>query len=107
MTTKMTTDKQMAANQANAQKSTGPKTGEGKVNSSMNAVKHGLLAKCALMPGDDVAQFDELRAALHLEFQPYLRAPRENGFVLKCPPGKKSISSGPKKSKGLGKLAGI
>jgi hypothetical protein len=71
MTTKMTTDKQIAANQANAQKSTGPKTGEGKVNSSMNAVKHGLLAKCALMPGDDVAQFDELRAALHLEFQPY------------------------------------
>ncbi len=36
-----------------------------------------------------------------------LRAPRENGFVLKCSPDKKSISPGPKYSKGLGNLVGV
>ena len=36
------TQKQLAANQANAQKSTGPKTDEGKQTASKNAIKHGL-----------------------------------------------------------------
>ena len=35
----------LAANRANAQKSTGPRTAEGKENSKRNAVKHGLSAK--------------------------------------------------------------
>ena len=40
----MTTPRQIAANQANALKSTGPKTAEGIEKSSANAVKHGLTA---------------------------------------------------------------
>ncbi len=38
----MATAAQIAANQANAQKSTGPKTPPGKAASSRNATKHGL-----------------------------------------------------------------
>jgi hypothetical protein len=36
------TSSQIAANQANAQKSTGPTTAEGKQRSSLNALKTGL-----------------------------------------------------------------
>ncbi len=40
----MSTKAQTKANQKNAQKSTGPKTVEGKAVVSQNAVKHGLFA---------------------------------------------------------------
>ena len=36
------TEKQIAANRANAQKSTGPKTAAGRLKSSRNAFRHGL-----------------------------------------------------------------
>ena len=38
----MATEKQKAANRANAQKSTGPKTAAGRLKSSRNAYRHGL-----------------------------------------------------------------
>jgi hypothetical protein len=38
----MATERQIAANRANAQKSTGPKTAAGRLNSSRNALRHGL-----------------------------------------------------------------
>jgi hypothetical protein len=38
----MATEKQIAANRANAQKSTGPKTAAGRLKSSRNAFRHGL-----------------------------------------------------------------
>src|ERR1700730_10695090 len=40
--TSMTTDVQIAANRANAQKSTGPRTAAGRLKSSRNAFRHGL-----------------------------------------------------------------
>ncbi len=46
-------DKQLAANQRNAKLSTGPKTAEGKEAVKYNALKHGLLAKEVLLPGED------------------------------------------------------
>jgi len=38
----MASEKQIAANRANAKKSTGPKTATGKLKSSRNAYRHGL-----------------------------------------------------------------
>lgn len=38
----MATEKQIAANRANAKRSTGPRTTAGKLNSSRNAYRHGL-----------------------------------------------------------------
>ena len=45
------------ANRANAQKSTGPKTAEGKAKSSLNAVKHGLAAQHVLLPNEDAEAY--------------------------------------------------
>ena len=56
----MTTEKQIEANRNNAQHSTGPRTDEGKQTSSQNALKHGLLAKRSVIPGEDPAEFDAL-----------------------------------------------
>ena len=60
----MTTEKQLRANRANAKKSTGPNTPEGKARSSKNALKHGLLARDAVLPGEDPADFDRQLTAL-------------------------------------------
>jgi hypothetical protein len=44
----------------NKNRSTGPKTDEGKQRSSQNAIKHGLFAKFFLLPGESMEQFDAL-----------------------------------------------
>ena len=54
----MSTEKQKKANRENAKKSTGPRTDEGKARSSKNAIKHGLLARDAVMAGEDPAEYD-------------------------------------------------
>lgn len=58
----MTTDKQIAANRANAQKSTGPRTESGKSRASLNARRHGLTGQVHLMTAEDQAAFDQLTA---------------------------------------------
>ncbi len=46
----MATEKQIAANRINAQKSTGPKTAAGRLKSSRNAFRHGLSLRLRLDP---------------------------------------------------------
>ena len=58
----MATAAQLAANQANAQKSTGPRTEAGKAASSMNALKHGLCAERLLIDQEDREAWEALRA---------------------------------------------
>ena len=48
---------QLAANQANAQLSTGPVTPEGKAAASRNAIRHGLTAKSSMLAGDDPEEY--------------------------------------------------
>ena len=50
----MATDKQIAANTANAKLSTGPKTAAGRSRSAQNSLKHGIRAqKIALLAGEE------------------------------------------------------
>jgi hypothetical protein len=53
MSTTSTTTDRAEINRRNAQKSTGPRTAEGKDRSRFNAVKHGLNAKTLVLPGED------------------------------------------------------
>jgi len=54
----MSTSVQIAANQNNAQLSTGPTSEAGKAKSSLNAVKTGLTGRTVLLPGDDAALYE-------------------------------------------------
>jgi len=50
------TPKKLAANRRNAQKSTGPKTADGKAVSKLNALKHGLLAQTVVVRGHQLKE---------------------------------------------------
>ena len=56
----MTSERQKAANRANAHHSTGPKTPEGKAAVRLNACRHGLLARDVVLPEEDVDAFEDL-----------------------------------------------
>ena len=66
----MTTNAQIKANGKNAKKSTGPRSEEGKARSAKNALKHGLLARDTVLPGEDPADFDRQLSALEADIQP-------------------------------------
>ena len=66
----MTTNAQIRANRNNAKNSTGPRTEEGKNRVSQNALKHGLLARDTVLPGEDPADFDSQLSALEDDIQP-------------------------------------
>jgi hypothetical protein len=67
-------ERKASANRANAKRSTGPRTPAGKARSSLNALRHGILAKAAfnlVIEGDERrAEFEALVAGLAQEFQP-------------------------------------
>jgi hypothetical protein len=58
------------ANRANALLSTGPRTDSGKQRSSLNALRHGLTAACAVLPSEDQAAYDSHRRGFFDEYQP-------------------------------------
>jgi hypothetical protein len=66
----MATPAQIAANRANALKSTGPRTPEGKAASRFNALKHGLDAESVIIPGENSADYDALVRDYQSEFSP-------------------------------------
>jgi len=66
----MATQAQVVANQANSQKSTGPKTEEGKVKSSRNRLSHGFASSTRFVIGEDPALFNLLLDDLISEHQP-------------------------------------
>jgi hypothetical protein len=69
----MATLKQFEANRRNSQKSTGPKTPEGKSAVSMNALRHGLRARTVVLPGEDPTEFHQLCNDLEGEWTPQSR----------------------------------
>ncbi len=60
----MISEKQLAANRANAQKSTGPKTEETKKIVSRNALRHGLTAQVTIMSEEERIAYDNFCAAI-------------------------------------------
>jgi hypothetical protein len=68
--TTMPTDRQRDANYANAKKSTGPRTAEGKAASSANALKFGIYAKSRIIPGEDPAKLQALHDDLYRTYNP-------------------------------------
>jgi hypothetical protein len=69
-----TSPAQIEANRANCRRSTGPKTADGKANSKMNAIKHGILSGQVVVQGLQVRErrrdFQELRKRLWAELAP-------------------------------------
>ena len=63
----MLTEKQLEANRANAQKSTGPTSVAGLEKVSQNALKHGLCGKFQVLPSENQAEYDDL-------FERFMRA---------------------------------
>lgn len=74
------TKEQLAARRANARKSTGPKTPQGKARSSKNALKHGVFAQTALLSCEPNEEFVALRDSYLAEYQP--QGPTETHFVM-------------------------
>jgi len=66
----MPTEAQILANRRNAQKSTGPRTPHGKAIVAHNAVKHGLLARQALINSENHADFDLYKDTILTELAP-------------------------------------
>jgi hypothetical protein len=66
----MATPAQIAANKLNAQKSTGPKTPEGKAKSCMNRLTHGFASSTFIAPEEDNLEFIALMDDLMTEYQP-------------------------------------
>ena len=56
----MSTPKQRAANRANAQKSTGPRTSAGQEKVSQNSRKHGLCGAFTVLASESQAEYDDL-----------------------------------------------
>ncbi len=66
----MSSEAQIIANRRNSQKSTGPRSPEGKAVVSQNAVKHGLFALEAVISGESRADFDIYRNEMLSELAP-------------------------------------
>ncbi|MDQ6676748.1 MAG: hypothetical protein M3Z09_05580 [Acidobacteriota bacterium] len=66
----MPSDLQLSANRANAQKSTGPRTPEGKQRSSANAFKHGLCSSQVVLPCESREEYDQLHEELMHDIKP-------------------------------------
>ena len=75
----MASEKQIAANRLNSQKSTGPRSDAGKQASRMNALKSGLHAESHIIRGEDPEALAQLTAEYHAEFRAV--TPRQRDLV--------------------------
>lgn len=63
-------ESRLAANRANAKKSTGPRTEEGKAASKKNSLRHGLTAKTVVLDVEDPAEYQAFRSHVIASFAP-------------------------------------
>jgi hypothetical protein len=67
---KQPSDKRLRANRANAKKSTGPKTPEGKERSALNATRHGILSQVIHLPEAEMNSYHEFTNRYVASLQP-------------------------------------
>jgi hypothetical protein len=77
----MATLRQIEANQENAQRSTGPRTPEGKARVRLNAVKHGLSGQHLVIPTEELPEFEAFRDDLLEHLDP--ANPLEAGICIR------------------------
>jgi hypothetical protein len=73
----MTSFRQIESNRRNAQKSTGPKTHNGKQRASQNAVRHGLTAETVIGPLEDAADYRAFEQAVTADYDAETAVQRE------------------------------
>jgi hypothetical protein len=73
----MATQAQLNANRANAQRSTGPKTDQGKTRASQNAFKTGLFAEAEITKNENPEELAQLTAEYYDHHQPATPEARE------------------------------
>ena len=73
----MATAAQIEANRRNSQKSSGPRTEEGKYRSRLNALDHGCRAKIMVLPTEDFGEYENELKAWKLSFSLAIR-PRKS-----------------------------
>ena len=66
----MSSPKQIAANKLNAEKSTGPKTSEGKATASKNSTKHAILSSKVCLDDDERLEFQDFHDRILQALQP-------------------------------------
>ena len=66
----MISEKQLAANRRNAQKSTGPQTPEGKTIASRNSTTHGLTSTALIIEGENPFELQNFRLKIRDELDP-------------------------------------
>jgi len=66
----LTSMQRIEANRQNAQRSTGPKTAEGKARVAQNARTHGLFARQSLLPDEDPQELEDLRESVRADLNP-------------------------------------
>ena len=70
------------ANRANADKSTGPRTPEGKQRSALNALRHGLTSKTVILPGEDLETYQKFRDDFFADLNPKGELEQQLAFTL-------------------------
>ena len=73
----MSTAAQVFANRANALRSTGPRTEEGKTASSLNSLNHGLASKQLVLPHESREDYEGLQTSFRKDYKPASETERE------------------------------
>src|SRR6476660_8829738 len=72
----MASPAQILANRENAQRSSGPRTTEGKQAASRNSTRHGLTGTQIVIPGEDASAYQELLEGIRCSYKPTNEAER-------------------------------
>jgi hypothetical protein len=78
----MTSFRQFEANRRNAERSTGPKTEEGKRRSRRNALRHGLCAETVIEIVEDVEDYKVFESAIIANYEAETAVERELALRL-------------------------